>query len=440
MDITNEFKPILMRNFYKSNLECKGLKKIRSMTVENIIKSVEKTHLIESGVYAENVADKWIRFNKSTEEFEGKLLVAGINNNDNSLVTICLLEEDAVSVFEGMAIAGQATNIFNAVLYIPKERDILKQKLEKELENIDLAGFQIKICVGKIDVSQINEGVLIHHIETLASISALFNLGEEYVQTKIISVTGSVKTPGTGEVTINSNIKKIIQDIAEGTTNDVKAIVVGGKTGRCITELETENEKFYGYGMNEIIVLNNKVCVVDFAKQGISNVYERTCGRCTFCREGSYQLRQILIDATEGKGKSEDIELLEEIANEMSQGTFCSLGKTGSEFIKSSLKLFKSDYEAHIKRKNCLVSYCEAFSNIAIMGDKCNSCGECKDVCEYDAIEGKKNYIYMIDEFECTKCGKCIEVCPNNAIVKTAANKAVGPDKLTRVGKWKKGR
>lgn len=440
MDITNELSSILMRNFDEINLECKVLEQVIGMDSDEIVKGIEEIKLIECGAYVEKVAEKWTNFNKTSVPTKEKKLFAGLNNNDNSYIAICLLEKDPTSVFEGMAITGIATGISKGILYIPKEKEVLKKELEDKISKIDLRGFDIEIVIGKIDIREVNESVLFHHIETLASIAAYFNLGEDFKQTRIVSVIGDVKKEGIGEINIKSNIKSIIEEISGGANSDVKAIIVGGISGKCITESDAEEAYFIGNGNSEIIVLNNEDCIVNIAMKSMLDLNDNTCGKCTFCREGSHQLRQMLVDATEGKGKVEDIEIMEELSRQISEETLCSLGQKGVEFLETSLELFKSEYEAHIKRKKCLTGTCQAFLSVAIMGDKCDGCGECMEVCDFSAIEGKKGYIHMIDEFECTKCGKCIEVCPMDAIVKVPANKTVGPAKLTKVGRWKKRR
>ena len=58
--------------------------------------------------------------------------------------------------------------------------------------------------------------------------------------------------------------------------------------------------------------------------------------------------------------------------------------------------------------------------------------------CEQDCIEGKNKYIHMIDEFDCDLCGKCMEICPEEAIVKTSGKVPKLPNRLTKVGKFKR--
>ena len=59
-------------------------------------------------------------------------------------------------------------------------------------------------------------------------------------------------------------------------------------------------------------------------------------------------------------------------------------------------------------------------------------------ICPKDCIEGKAKYIHMIDDFDCTKCGKCMEVCDEDAIVQTTGKLPKLPNRLTKVGKFKK--
>ena len=76
--------------------------------------------------------------------------------------------------------------------------------------------------------------------------------------------------------------------------------------------------------------------------------------------------------------------------------------------------------------------------NIYIDPMKCTGCEECVEVCPVDCIEGDDGYIHMIDDMDCIKCGKCIEVCPDNAIVRATGRLPKLPDKLTKVGKFRR--
>jgi MinD superfamily P-loop ATPase len=48
--------------------------------------------------------------------------------------------------------------------------------------------------------------------------------------------------------------------------------------------------------------------------------------------------------------------------------------------------------------------------------DECSMCGECLEVCRFDAIEATTDGAIHIDSISCEGCGVCSHVCPNQAI------------------------
>ena len=57
--------------------------------------------------------------------------------------------------------------------------------------------------------------------------------------------------------------------------------------------------------------------------------------------------------------------------------------------------------------------------------DKCTGCGECADICRFNAIQLKED-TYVVDPMECEGCGYCARVCPTDAITNISQN----------VGEW----
>lgn len=51
--------------------------------------------------------------------------------------------------------------------------------------------------------------------------------------------------------------------------------------------------------------------------------------------------------------------------------------------------------------------------------EKCTSCGECVEVCKYNAILRNDKSQYKIDTISCEGCAVCTHVCPVNAIFMT---------------------
>ncbi len=144
------------------------------------------------------------------------------------------------------------------------------------------------------------------------------------------------------------------------------------------------------------------------------------CGKCFPCAYGTYEAKMRLRHIISGKGKEADIAALKRIADEMSEASRCKRGKDTARFL---LEWMNNDsFNAHIE-KRCPDRECLELTEYIIVPDKCIMCGECKTVCNYDAIIGEKMKPYLsgylpfeIVQKRCTRCGDCIKVCPTNAI------------------------
>jgi NADH-quinone oxidoreductase subunit F len=89
------------------------------------------------------------------------------------------------------------------------------------------------------------------------------------------------------------------------------------------------------------------------AEDAMSYVQTQSCGKCVFCREGTLQISEILKDIARGEGKAQDLDLLAELGDAMKGSSICALGRSAANPVLSSMKLFRHEYEAHIKEKKC---------------------------------------------------------------------------------------
>jgi NADH:ubiquinone oxidoreductase subunit F (NADH-binding) len=77
------------------------------------------------------------------------------------------------------------------------------------------------------------------------------------------------------------------------------------------------------------------------------------------CREGLRNLCEILTGITEGRGKMEDIALLEEICATLVDTSLCQLGASAPNPVMSTIRHFRAEYEAHIKEHRCPAGVCK---------------------------------------------------------------------------------
>ena len=106
-------------------------------------------------------------------------------------------------------------------------------------------------------------------------------------------------------------------------------------------------------GSGTVQVFDNTHCAVEMAKSMMSYLQTQSCGKCVLCREGTYQMADILTDISEGRGNPKDMELLIEIGEAMGTGSICSLGKTAANPVLSSIRHFHADFDVHINEKKC---------------------------------------------------------------------------------------
>jgi NADH-quinone oxidoreductase subunit F len=78
-----------------------------------------------------------------------------------------------------------------------------------------------------------------------------------------------------------------------------------------------------------------------------------SCGKCTPCREGTYWLAHILRRIETGKGRMEDLALLESVTTNMVGKTLCVLADFAAGPLTSSLRWFREDYVAHVVNEGC---------------------------------------------------------------------------------------
>lgn len=239
-------------------------------------------------------------------------------------------------------------------------------------------------------------------------------------------MVGKVKNTGLVEVPMGTTLRTLIYDIGGGIIDNrpFKAVQTGGPSGGCIPEelldlpvdFDTLTEHGAMMGSGGMIVMDDRSCMVEVARYYVDFLCEESCGKCTPCREGLRQMREILTNICEGRGKKGDVELLERIAHTMQDASLCALGKSAANPVLTTIKFFRNEYDAHIKNHKCPAGVCSALTKFQIDPKKCRACMACTKACPTEAISGKKKSPQKINTKKCISCGSCRDVCKFDAV------------------------
>ena len=395
--------------------------KAKELGREAVLEKIDSLGICETGVYREKMTDHL----KAAEEAAAKegeelCLVAALNNADTDCVFLELVKKDPEKIIEGCAIAAIAAGTEKAALVLPEKEEELAASLREKA-----APYGVEVRNEFINIRRNACNALIH-LAACADLTDAFN--DCYVPGIYVSVNG-------GELQKLPEEKKI-SELAD--LSEAKAVQVGY---RYFTAEECEASLGQLYPANGMIrVLTQKDCIVDDTQKKLHQSRTQSCGKCVFCREGLIQLEFMQTEITAGRGKGEFADLTKEIGEAMCYSTPCSMGQQCAGIALSAMGKFPDEYEAHIKKKSCPAGVCKAFIRIYVDPSDCTGCGDCLDVCPKNCIEGKPKYIHMIDEIDCDRCGKCVEACEEECIHITTGKVPKLPDRLTKVGKFKKKR
>jgi NADP-reducing hydrogenase subunit HndC len=450
-------------------------KALASMTSGEIIEEIKNSGLRGRGGAGFSTGLKW----ELTAKHPGKeklIVCNGDEGDPGAFMDRSIVESDPHSVLEGMIIGARAVGASHGFVYIRQEYPLALERLNQALgqardcgllgTDILGAGFNFDISVhrgagafvcgeetsligsleGRPPEPRIRppfpaeSGVggkptCINNVETWAIIPEIINRGAEWFSkigtatskgTKVFSLVGKVKNTGLVEVPMGITLREMVYDIGGGIQGDrkFKAVQTGGPSGGCIPAslldlpIDYERLKEAGsiMGSGGMIVMDEGTCMVDIARYFLDFLRDESCGKCTACREGVDVMHRIVADICAGKGKEEDIALLEELGQAVSDGSMCALGGTAPNPVMSTLRYFRDEYEAHIREHRCPAGVCTALITFSIDSEKCKACLLCNKNCPQKAISGEKKKPQKIEQEKCIKCGVCRDVCKFEAV------------------------
>jgi NADP-reducing hydrogenase subunit HndC len=388
---------------------------LTGMSREEVIAEIKQSGLRGRGGAGYPTGLKWETVYKHVSA-EKYVICNGDEGDPGAFMDRGILEGDPHRVLEGMAIAAYAVGARKGYLYVRAEYPLAIKRFELALKlaraqhllGAQVFGtdfhFEVEVRVGagafvcgeETALIASIEGrrgqpeprppypaerglwgkpTLINNVETFANIVPIVSNGGEWYAsigtpkssgTKAFALAGKIKNTGLIEVPMGTTLRQIIFDIGGGVPDGkrFKAAQTGGPSGGCIPEehldvpVDFESVVKLGsiMGSGGLIVMDESSSMVDVARFFMEFCMDESCGKCVPCRVGTKQMYDLLDRICEGRGTEKDLALLEELAPMVKETSLCGLGMTAPNPLLSTLRYFREEYLALIRKEPGVVA------------------------------------------------------------------------------------
>jgi NADH-quinone oxidoreductase subunit F len=449
-----------------------GLAKALATEPDRVIAEIKESKLRGRGGAGFPTGVKW----ETCKNAPGtpKYMICNADEGDpGAFMDRALLESNPHQLLDGLTIAAYAVGAEQAYIYVRAEYPLAVKRLRTALEQSqgrgllgrDILGsgfnLEIKLFQGSgafvcgeetalITSIQGRAGIpnhrppfpatsglhgrptLINNVKTLSYVPHIIRNGASWFRsigtpnspgTAVFALAGKVVSTGLAEVPMGTTLRNLVYDVGNGIKDEkkFKAVQIGGPSGGCLPEssldlpIDFDSLQQAGamMGSGGMVVLNEDDCMVEIARFFLDFTQKESCGKCTFCRLGTKQMLDILAEITKGQGKEEDIDLLQELAEDVKLGSLCGLGKTAPNPVLTTIRYFRSEYEAHIREGRCPALMCKDLISYRIVPEMCSKlCNVCIGSCPVEAIYTRPDMLKGIYPDKCVKCNSCMVACP----------------------------
>jgi NADH-quinone oxidoreductase subunit F len=390
-----------------------GLRKALALPPGGVQDSVKKSALRGRGGAGFPTGQKWsfVPLDGAEQHY---LVVNADEKEPATMKDRILMEGDPHQLLEGLIIASYAVQASTAFIFLRREYARSAQALERAIGEASKAGYlgtgilgspfnlEVRLhksagrymCGEETGLLNALEGrranprnkppfpqtcglwgkpTVVNNVETLCNVPHILREGWEWYRslsdspdtgTKIFGASGKLKNPGLWELPMGVTIREVIFQHAGGLADGVslRGLLPGGGSTDFLTadhldvkmEFDSVVKAGSRLGTGTIVVLDDKTCPVSMVLSLEKFFARESCGWCTPCREGLPWVMRTLEALEQGRGEMEDLEVLEEQARLLAPGrTYCAFAPGAVEPLGSALKLFREDFEAHVKQKRC---------------------------------------------------------------------------------------
>ena len=214
---------------------------------------------------------------------------------------------------------------------------------------------------------------VVNNVETLCNVPHIVMRGADWFQSlshtndggsKLYGVSGRVQRPGLWELPMGTTAREIIDQHAGGMRDGLafRGLLPGGASTGFLTaehldlpmDFDALADAGTRLGTGTMIVLDDHTCPVGLCLNLERFFAQESCGWCTPCRDGLPYVVHTLAAIEDGRGRPEDLDILEQHTRLLRMGnTFCAHAPGAMEPLETALKHFRDDFERHVREGRC---------------------------------------------------------------------------------------
>jgi NADH-quinone oxidoreductase subunit F len=398
---------------------------LTDMTAADVAAQVKDATLLGRGGAGFPAGVKWSFLPPNAEPYY--VVINGDESEPGTYKDRLLMERDPHQLIEGIVICCYAVGAVQAFLYVRGEMALAQERIAQALndayangmvgKNILGTDFSVDITLtwgagayivgeetGLIESLEGNRGMprlkppyfpaakglymqptIVNNVETLSNLPWIVaNGGDAYKAIgseaspgmRMFAVSGHVNRPGVFEVVQGiTTFRQLIEapEYCNGLRpgRRLKAFIPGGASAPWFTEEQidlpldkpTVDRAGSMLGSGAIVIMDDTTDMVKACWRIVRFFARESCGKCTPCREGTTWLERILKRIIDGYGRQSDLDLLLDVADNISPGltwpprqtTICVLGPSATAPLASALKLFRNEFEHYIEHGRSIV-------------------------------------------------------------------------------------
>jgi NADH-quinone oxidoreductase subunit F len=222
---------------------------------------------------------------------------------------------------------------------------------------------------------------VVNNIETLACVTHIVDRGADWFKSmgvppdpknprdagsygpKLYCISGHVNTPGCVELPMGITVRELIDKHGGGVWKGRKAkgAIPGGISMGVMTEKEFDTPLDFngpgkvgclGLGTAAVTVFDETTPIVDVLYNCCRFFAHESCGQCTPCREGTGWMMKMVDRMRRGKGRMEDLKILQEVASSIGiipGTTICGLADGAAWPVKNIVTKFREELEEFMR-------------------------------------------------------------------------------------------